>query len=134
MARPRQENPTPAEFEVLQVVWEKGASTVREVMEVLNEKRPRAYTSVMSLMNVMAKKGLLTQGPQEPQGRAFVYAAKLTREKTRSKMLKELLGRTFGGSTKALMIQILQDTQADAEELEEIRETIAEYEKNMNEK
>ena len=88
MARPRHESPTPAELEVLQVIWEKGPSTVREVMRVLNQQRPRAYTSVMSLMNVMVEKGLLTA---KPKGRAFLYSAKASQAGTQSEIVKDLL-------------------------------------------
>ncbi len=84
MARPRHNNPTPAELEVLQIIWEHGPCTVREVMDLLKPKRPRAYTSVMSLMSVMAEKGLLNQ---KPKGRAFIYSAKVSRDKTQSYML-----------------------------------------------
>ena len=125
MSRPRAENPTPAEFEVLEVIWEKGPSTVREVMEVLNGRRPRAYTSVMSLMKVMAEKGLLGT---TPKGRAFVYTAQVDRKKTRGRMLKDLLNRAFEGSASALVNQLLEE-EADEEELDEIRRAIAEYKK-----
>jgi len=67
MPRPRSEHPTPGELEVLQVLWRRGPSTVREVMNELNRSRPRAYTSVMSLLNVMVDKGWLNR---QRQGRA----------------------------------------------------------------
>ena len=73
MARRKLETPTEGELEILQVLWDRGASTVREVLEVLNPKRERAYTSVMSLLNIMADKGLVVR---EPQGRAFLYQAR----------------------------------------------------------
>ena len=57
MARPRQSHPTPAELEVLQVLWEEGPATVRQVMERLNPGRPRGYTSVMSLLDVPGAEG-----------------------------------------------------------------------------
>ena len=126
MVRPRHENPTPAELEVLQVIWERGPSTVREVMNVLNPQRPRGYTSVMSLMNVMAEKGLLGQ---KPKGRAYEYSAKVSREKIQTLMLKDLVNRTFDGSASALVIQLLQQAEPDSKELEEIRKSIAEYKK-----
>ena len=75
MARPRHENPTPAELEVLQVIWDRGESTVREVMTILNRQRPRAYTSVMSLMNVMFDKSLLARKSKD---RAYIYGAKVS--------------------------------------------------------
>ncbi|MCK4292441.1 MAG: BlaI/MecI/CopY family transcriptional regulator [Planctomycetes bacterium] len=126
MARPRHENPTPAELEVLQVIWEQGPSTVREVMTVLNSKRPRAYTSVMSLMNVMAEKGLLGQ---KPKGRAFVYSARNSRAKILSRMVSDLLNRAFDGSASALVTHLLEQADPDNKELDEIQSTITEFER-----
>ena len=124
MARPRSENPTPAQLEVLQVIWDRGPSTAREVMKVLNKPRPRAYTSVMSLMTIMAEKGLLSQ---KPRGRAYVYSAKVTRAKTQSRMVRDILCRVFDGSANALVTQLLQQAKPDSEEMNEIRKTIAEF-------
>ena len=124
MARPRHENPTPAELEVLQVIWERGPSTVREAMNALNHDRPRAYTSVMSLMNVMAEKGLLSQ---KPKGRAFVYSAKISRTRTQSEIVQDLLSRVFDGSASALVTHLLEQAKPDSEELDEIRKTISEF-------
>lgn len=124
MARPRHENPTPAELEVLQVIWERGPSTVREVMNALNHGRPRAYTSVMSLMNVMAEKGLLSQ---KPKGRAFVYSAKISQTRTQSEIVQDLLSRVFDGSASALVTHLLEQAKPDSEELDEIRRTISEF-------
>ena len=127
MVRPRHENPTPAELEVLQIIWERGPSTVREVMTVLNEKRPRAYTSVMSLMNVMAEKGLLGQ---KPKGRAFVYSAKVSQQKTQSRMVGDLLSRAFEGSAHTLVAHLLQQAKPSQEELDEIIKTISDFERD----
>ena len=125
MARPRHENPTPAELEILQVIWEQGPSTVREVMNVLNGQKRRAYTSVMSLMTVMAEKGQLKQ---KPRGRAYIYSAKISRAKTQSRMVRDLLRRVFDGSASTLVTQLLQQGELDSEEMKEIRKTIAEFE------
>ena len=124
MARPRHKNPTPAELEVLQIIWEHGPCTVREVMNLLKPKRPRAYTSVMSLMNVMAEKDLLNQ---KPKGRAFIYSAKVSRDKTQSSMLSDLLNRAFDGSANALVTHLLQQTEPNSEELDEIHKTITRF-------
>ena len=124
MARPRHKNPTPAELEVLQIIWQHGPCTVREVMNLLNPKRPRAYTSVMSLMNIMAEKGQLTQ---KPKGRAYIYSVKISRDKTQSSMLKDLLNRAFDGSANSLVAHLLQQAEPNDEELDEIRKTITEF-------
>jgi len=126
MARPRHENPTPAELEVLQVIWDQSAGTVREVMTVLNRVRPRAYTSVMSLMNVMVEKGLLKQ---TQKGRAFVYWAKVSQEHTQSRLLQDILTRAFDGSAKALVTHLLQQAKPDQAELDEIQKTIQDFER-----
>lgn len=124
MARPRHKNPTPAELEVLQIIWEHGPCTVREVMNLLEPKRPRAYTSVMSLMNVMAEKRLLNQ---KPKGRAFIYSAKVSRDKTQSNMLSDLLNRAFDGSANALVAHLLAQAKPNSEELDEIHKTITRF-------
>ena len=124
MARPRHKNPTPAELEVLQIIWEHGPCTVREVMNLQKPKRARAYTSVMSLMNVMAEKGMLKQ---KPKGRAFIYSAKVSRDKTQSSMLSDLLNRAFDGSANALVAHLLQQAEPNSEELDEIHKTITRF-------
>ncbi len=124
MARPRHKNPTPAELEVLQIIWEHGPCTVREVMNLLSPKRPRAYTSVMSLMNVMAEKGMLKH---KAEGKAFVYSEKVSRDKTQSRMLGDLLSRAFDGSASALVTHLLRQAKPNSEELEEIHKTITEF-------
>ncbi len=124
MARPKHEHPTPGELEVLKILWDRGPSTVREVMEVLNRGRRRAYTSVMSLLGVMTDKRLLQR---ESRGRAFVYRAKVAREKTLGQMVEDLLGRAFEGSASALVAHLLDSSSPSGEELDDIRRTIDLY-------
>jgi BlaI family transcriptional regulator, penicillinase repressor len=126
MARPKEEQPTAGELEVLKVLWDRGPSTVRDVMDVLNESRPRAYTSVMSLLNVMTDKGLLIR---EPQGRAFVYRPRTERGKTLKRMVGDLLGRAFEGQASQLVAHLLDQSKPTSEELNEIRRAIEAYQK-----
>lgn len=125
MARRMQENPTEGELEILKVLWDRGPCTVREVLEVLMTQRKRAYTSVMSVLNIMTDKGQVTR---QPQGRAFVYSAKRPREKTLGKMVSSLLGRAFEGSASSLVSQLLDQSKPTPEELDKIRKAIDEYE------
>jgi BlaI family penicillinase repressor len=127
MARPKEEYPTAAELEVLKVLWQRGPSTVRDVLEVLNETRPRAYTSVMSLMNVMTDKGQLKR---REQGRAFVYEPACDRETTLGGMVADLLGRVFEGSANQLVAHLLEESKPGPNELDEIRKTISQYKQN----
>jgi BlaI family transcriptional regulator, penicillinase repressor len=124
MARPASDQPTPAELEVLKVLWERGPSTVRQVMETLHPRRERAYTSVMSLLNVMTDKGLLTR---IPQGRAFLYEAAVARQQALGQAVEDLLGRVFEGSASSLVAHLLDQAEVSDEELTAIRRTIREY-------
>jgi len=124
MARPKSPYPTPGELEVLKVLWEHGPCTVRQVMEKLNRRRKRHYTSVTSLLNTMVGKGLAAS---EPLGRAFVYRAKVTREKTLGRLVRDLLGRAFEGSASALVLQVLDQCSPSPSEMEEIARVIARY-------
>lgn len=124
MARHRQATPTEVEMEILQVLWENQPSTVREVVDVLNQSRPRAYTSILSMLNVMYDKGLVER---EMQGRAHVYRARKSRESTLGSVIKDLLGRAFQGSTSSLITQILEQSKPSSAELEEIRKTIEDW-------
>ncbi len=124
MPRPRNVYPTPAELEVLKVLWRIGPATVRDVMAELDEHRPRAYTSVMSLMNVMAEKRLLKR---ERNGRAYVYHPLWSEEATLGGLVSDLCKRAFEGSTKALVAHLLEQTSPSAEELDEIRRFIEAY-------
>ena len=121
MARPRQIHPTPNELEILQILWNYGPCTVRETMAHLDPQRTRAYTSVMSLMSVMTEKGLLTQ---KPKGRAFIYTAKITEEKTQGHILKDILSRVFQGSATSLVTQLFEQKQLTEEELNKIQAII----------
>lgn len=130
MPRPRHEHPTPGELEVLKTLWDREPMTVREVMEVLNETRRRAYTSVMSLLGVMTDKGQLTR---EPKGRAFLYRARVGREKTLGQMVEDLMARAFEGSASALVARLLDQSSPSVEELEEIRKTIEQHSEQQGE-
>jgi predicted transcriptional regulator len=132
MVRPRAEQPTPAELELLKILWERdGPATVRDVLEVVNERHepPRAYTSVMSLMNVMAEKGLLRRSPQ---GRAFVYEPASPRDQTLRSLLGETLERAYSGSASLLVAHLLDQSTPSAEELDLIRSLLDDYENRVN--
>lgn len=124
MARRKQITPTEVELEILQILWEHQPATVREVVDILNRTRPRAYTSILSMLNVMHEKGLVTR---ELSGRAHEYRARNSREKTLGRVVKDVLGRAFQGSTASLITHVLEQSRPTSEELDEIRKTIEEW-------
>jgi predicted transcriptional regulator len=93
-------------------------------MKQLNRAKPRAYTSVMSLLAVMTEKGLLERNPK---GRAFVYSAVVDEQKALGGLVNDLLGRAFDGSASLLIGHLLEESQPSATELNEIRRAIETY-------
>lgn len=124
MARPKQQYPTPGELAVLQILWEQGPSTVRQVLEVLNKRRKRHYTSVMSLLNVMTEKRQLKR---RTCGRAFLYEAAIDRQRTLGRIADDVLGRVFEGSASALMACLLGQEKTSLDELELIQKLIEQH-------
>jgi predicted transcriptional regulator len=117
--------PTPAELEILGVLWDLGASTVREVQEELESRRPTGYTTVLKLLQIMTDKGLVLRDVKE---RAHRYAPRQPRERTEQQIVGDLLDRAFGGSASRLVMRALSSRPASADELEEIRRLLDEIE------
>jgi predicted transcriptional regulator len=117
--------PTPAELEILGVLWELGPSTVREVQEELERGRPTGYTTVLKLLQIMNDKGLVRRDVRE---RAHRYSPRLPRERTEQQMVGDLLDRAFGGSASRLVMRALASRSATPEELERIRQLLDEIE------
>ncbi len=127
MSRPRHEQPTPAELEILKILWSRREpASVRDVLARVNEQAdpPRAYTSVMSLLNVMTDKGLVVR---EPHGRAFLYAAASPREHTLRSMLRETLERVYSGSASLLVAHLLDQSNPSGAELKQIRSLLDDF-------
>jgi BlaI family penicillinase repressor len=125
--RPPQSNPMKAvrpsdlELQVLTVLWDRGPSSVREVLEEMPDGKQRAYTTVLSVMQVMEKKGLVGH---RREGQSYVYQAEVTRQQVLSPLMGDLLRNVFGGKASAALQFLLAD--ADDDELREIRRLIDE--------
>jgi predicted transcriptional regulator len=117
----RSVTPTEAELEILQVLWERGPRTVREVQEILDAKRPTGYTTVLKLLQVMFEKGYVTRDETE---RTHLYQAALAREDVQTQIVETLIEKVFGGSANELVMRALGSAGATPEELAQIRAVI----------
>jgi BlaI family penicillinase repressor len=113
--------PTPAELEILRVLWERGPSTVREVQEVLTRDRPTGYTTALKLLQIMAEKKLVSR---DEAARAHVYSARVPEQQTQRQLVGDLLDRAFGGSALKLVMHALSSRKASRAELASIREML----------
>jgi BlaI family transcriptional regulator, penicillinase repressor len=126
MPRPSRPRPTDSELDILRVLWQRGPSTVREVYETLNRKRPTGYTTVLKMLQIMTEKDLVARNEEQ---RAHVYEARLPQEQTQQQLVGDLLERAFDGSAKKLVMQALSSEKASNEDLSEIRELLDRFER-----
>src|SRR5262245_30823724 len=120
--KPLAPKPTPAELNLLRVIWPLGASTVKQVHEAAQRDRPEmTYATVLRLMQVMHAKGLLTRDDSE---RSHVYAPAEPQESTRTGLLRDLIQKAFAGSGKDLVMAALRDGHVTSKEREEIRKLL----------
>ena len=123
MAR-SQPRPTDAELSILRVLWERGASTVRQVHEALADTRDTGYTTTLKLMQIMADKGLVKRNET---ARTHIYSANAGQEQTQRQLVQDLVDRAFGGSAAQLVLRALSADAASDDELKEIRKLIDDY-------
>ncbi|HXP83922.1 MAG TPA: BlaI/MecI/CopY family transcriptional regulator [Bryobacteraceae bacterium] len=116
--------PTDAELEILTVLWSRGASTVRDVHEVIATRRPAQYTTVLKVLQVMAGKGLVQR---DEKRRAHVYRASRPAAWTQQQLAGDLIRRAFDGSAKNLILGVLSARKTSSREWEEIRKMLSEH-------
>ena len=106
----------------MKVVWDRGRVTVRDVYETLLARRHVAYTTVMTMMNILEQKGFLRKTPGGD--RAYVYEPAKSRKIVMRAMVNEFLERVFGGSANPLMVHLIEDRHLTEKDLDELRKTI----------
>jgi predicted transcriptional regulator len=114
---------TPLELEIMKVVWQKGTATVRDVHAVLKDRRQVAYTTVMTMMGVLATKGHLKRERDE---RAYVYRPTRPASAAIKAMVAEFVDRVFDGAAQPLLVQLIKDRRLTRKELEDLARQIEE--------
>src|SRR5262245_13459911 len=112
---------TPQELELMKVVWQRGAATVRDVYESLLERRRIAYTTVMTMLNVLEKKGHLSK---RTQGRSYVYEPVRTKQRVLGAMVRDFVERVFDGSAEPLLLHLIEERQLSEKDLDQLARRI----------
>lgn len=118
-------HPTDSELEILQLLWQKGASSVRNINDILNEKRAVGYTTTLKMMQIMLEKGLVNRNEDQ---RTHIYSAAVQEQDTQKKLLDNFVASAFRGASMKMVIQALGNHDASKEELNEIKALIKEIE------
>jgi len=116
---------TEQELEIMKVVWELQTATVREVYEILLQRRKIAYTTVMTMMNILEEKGYLRK---RAEGKAYLYRPTKAKGKVIKAMVQDFVNRVFNGSAQPLLVQLVKDRHLSEKDLQKIARQIKEAE------
>jgi predicted transcriptional regulator len=123
--RPKSNTLTPQELEIMKLVWQRGAATVRDVYEVLLERRKIAYTTVMTMMKILENKGYLKKRRQD---RAFIYRPAHPKNQVIGGMIREFIDRVFNGSAEPLLVHLVKSRHLSEKDLQKIARMVEESE------
>ena len=113
--------PTESELEILQVLWEKGTASVREVHEELAKSKDVGYTTTLKLMQIMFEKGLVKR---DATFKTHIYEPQVSKDKTQKHLLNKMIDTLFGGSPTQIVLQALGNHKASEEEIEAIQQLL----------
>jgi predicted transcriptional regulator len=116
---------TPQELAIMKVVWRTDEATVRDVYEALQETRPVAYTTVMTMMRILQEKGYLTKATND---RAHVYRPAKPSQQVIGGMVRDFLDRVFDGASDALLVHLARDNKLTAKQRRIVRQLLDEKE------
>lgn len=123
MARKTSSTLTEAELRLMEILWDRGPSTVSDIAEALTEKFSLAYSTVLTTLRIMEQKNYVRHNKE---GRAFVYYAAVDRVDARRSAVKQLIGKFFGDSPGLLVLNVLEQEKLDPRELQQLKEMIEE--------
>lgn len=118
--------PTKSELEILQVLWQQGPSTVRDVHTELEKQREINYTTTLKLMQIMTDKGLLKRDESQMK---HIYAVVEEEQKTKAHLLQKFVDSMYKGSASQLVMQLLGNKKTSSAEIQEIRELLKKWDK-----
>jgi len=121
LARSKSATLTEAELRIMNVLWDKGPATVHEVLQALPPKPNLAYNSVLTIIRILETKGYVKHIKDR---RAHIYMPKIDREDATRFEVRHLVSRFFGNSHERLLLNILEESSIDAEELARVRELL----------
>lgn len=124
-----QPKPTESELEILNILWSKGPSTVRDIHEVLEKTKDSGYTTTLKLMQIMHEKKLLKR---DASSKTHIYEANISQEDTQGQLVKKMIDTVFNGSAMNLVMQALGNHKASKDELELIKEYLEKHSTNRN--
>ena len=125
MARSKSLSLTEGELRLMDVIWDKGSATVAEVADALPKQLGLAYNTVLTTLRILEDKGYVRHSKSK-EGRAFIYRPVVSREVASRSAVRHLLGRFFGNSREALVLNLLEDEDLSEAERKRIQDLLKE--------
>ncbi len=123
MARKESPTLTESELRLMNVLWDRGPSTVKDVLDALPAEPPLAYTTILTTLRILEEKGYLDH---EKDGRAFLYKPRVPREQARQSALRHVLSRFFENSAEQLVSNLLKSEKLSSAEMKRLRKLVEE--------
>jgi len=121
----KQIRPTKLELSILNVLWQNGPATVREIHAIVNDAKPTAINTVLRMLQIMTEKELVTR---DDTVRPQIYRARYTQQQTQTHLVKDLLLRAFDGSVKDMVLRALSTGKPSAKTLKAMEKLLEEFE------
>ncbi|SEB13464.1 BlaI/MecI/CopY family transcriptional regulator [Pedobacter hartonius] len=119
--------PTESELEILQILWEKGNCTVRDVHDILTRNKEAGYTTTLKLMQIMHEKGLVKR---DTSSKTHIYSALASQQKTQQHLVSRLIDNAFNGSAARMVMQALGNHKSSKDEIEAIKKYLNDLDHN----
>ena len=121
----KQIRPTKLELSILNVLWQKGPATVREIHAIVNESKPTAINTVLRMLQIMTEKSLVTR---DDTVRPQIYRARYSQQQTQTHLVKDLIQRAFDGSVKQMVMRALSTRRLSPKTLKAMEKLLEEFE------
>lgn len=120
--------PTDSELEILHILWKEGPAPVRQINDILNNKREVGYTTTLKLMQIMNEKGLVKR---DTAAKSHIYCAQVKEDETKNSLVSDFVNLAFHGSAMNLVMQTLGNSKSSPEELRDLKALIAHLENQV---
>jgi predicted transcriptional regulator len=119
---------TRQELQIMKIVWERGAASVKEVCDMISRRKATAYTTVLTLMGILEEKGALTH---TRIGRAYIYKPVLTKQQATRNQIHDVLTRFFDGSPEKMIETVIENEIKGAEQLGSVKSLLESRQENQ---
>jgi predicted transcriptional regulator len=120
-----QVRPTKLELSILNVLWQRGPATVREIHAVINESKPTAVNTILRMLQIMTEKKLVNR---DDTVRPQIYRPRYSQQQTQTHLVKDLIQRAFDGSVKEMVMRALSTRKPSPETLKAMEKLLEEFE------